>query len=136
MSSAEPGLALLEALRVLQISARELETETKRPFQSTAESFRKLSKLIEKLGQARQARPARCPLEFVKQWEEVLSGSRESLDHRAVRYLCWNPNVATDRSFQYFLDRSHAILNPRSLQGLVASCHSRWSDQFAKSQVV
>lgn len=136
MSSVEPGLALLEALRVLQVSVRELRAETEHPFGLPEESLRKLSRVIDNLGQARQARPTRCPPEYEKQWTEVLSGNRETLEPRAVRYLCWNTEVATDRSFQYFLDRSHSILNARSLQGLITCCHSRWSDEFASSQVV
>lgn len=136
MSSTESSLGLLEALRVLQVSARELKAEVERPIVAAAESVRNLSKVIEKLGQPRQARPAQCLPEYEKQWEEVLLGSRESLEQRAVRYLCWNPELATDQSFQYFLDRSKSILNARSLQGLITSCHSRWSDQFARGQVV
>src|SRR5579862_3959710 len=120
MSSAEPGLTLLEALRVLQISARELKQEAERPVTPAGESLRKLSKVIEMLGHARQARPARSSPEYEKQWEEILSGNRESLEPRAVRHLCWSPAVATDRSFQYFLDRSDSVLNARSLQGLIA----------------
>jgi EH_Signature domain len=136
MSSAEPGLGLLEALRVLQVSVRELSAEAEHPFPTAEESLEKLPRVIEQLGQTRQARPSQCPPEYEKQWAEVLSGNRETLEPRAIRYLCWNPDVATDRSFQYFLDRSRHPVNARSLQGMITCCHSRWSEQFASSQVV
>lgn len=136
MSSAEPGLALFEALRVLQASARELKSGVEHATHPAAESFRRLPKIIDALGRTRQARPVLCLPEYVKQWEDVLSGDRENLEPRAVRYLCWNPDVATDLSFQYFLDRSQCVLNARSLQGLISSCHAKWSDQFARNQVV
>lgn len=136
MSSAEPGLALLETLRLLQASARELKNDVERLPTPATEALRALPKIIEALGRARQARPVQCPLEYAKQWEQVLSGDRDVLESRAVRYLCWNPDVATDRSFQYYLDRFHSALNARSLQGLVSSCHAKWSEEFAGSQVV
>jgi hypothetical protein len=131
-----PGVGLLEAVRLLQVSARELKAEVEGPNSLSTEPLRRLSKVIEALGQTRSARPVRCPDEYVKQWDEVVAGNRETLDPRAVRFLCWNPILATDRTFQYFLDRSESVLNARSLQGLISCCHSRWSVQFAASQVV
>jgi len=136
MSTAEPGLALLETLRLLQASARELKDDVERPAAPAREALCALPKVIEALGRARQPRPVRCPLEYANQWERVLSGDRDTLEPRAVRYLCWNPNIATDPSFQYYLDRFHSVLNARSIQGLVSSCHARWSPELARSQVV
>lgn len=135
MDTPQPGVGLIEALRVLQVSARELKGEVDHPALAD-KPLRRLSKVIEALGQTKAARAVRCPDEYVKEWDEIVLGSRESLEPRAVRYLCWSPSLATDRTFHYFLDRSRAVLNARSLQGLISCCHSRWSAQFAASQVV
>src|ERR1700693_3953496 len=100
METPGPGVGLLEAVRLLQVSARELKAEVEGPNSLSTEPLRRLSKIIEALGQTRSARPVRCPDEYVKQWAEVVAGNRETLDPRAVRFLCWNPILATDRTFQ------------------------------------
>jgi hypothetical protein len=47
-----------------------------------------------------------------------------------VRYLCWDPDVATDGRFLSYLDGEYADLNRWWLQGLVRSCHTYWSPEF------
>jgi EH signature protein len=136
MTSATPGTELLEALRLLEVSARELRAEVERPLVSNENRLQRLSEVIVGLGRAKAAQVVRCPPEYGKQWDELVLGSRTAIDPRAIRYLCWNAEIATSQTFQHFLDREQPTLNARSLQGLVRCCHARWSAQFASSQIV
>jgi hypothetical protein len=136
MAASIAGSELFESLRLLQIAARDLKAAAEDPLTSPESFFGRLSEAIDSLGQAKPARPVRCPEEYVRHWEELVADRRDSLEPRAVRYLCWRPEVATDAMFQYYLDRNQCSLNAQSLQGLIRSCHSRWSSQFAASQVV
>ena len=55
---------------------------------------------------------------------------------RTIRNLCWHPETATDDKFQNYLKRQDHNLSFFALQGLVRSCHARWSRDFAESSVV
>ncbi len=44
--------------------------------------------------------------------------------------------MATDQPFQDFLARTRHIARANALQGMICSCHARWSREFALSQVV
>ena len=65
-----------------------------------------------------------------------MAGRRKSLEPRAIRSLCWNTAVATDSSFHDFLERTRHVPKTQSLQGLICSCHARWSREFASSTIV
>src|SRR5271170_7387928 len=98
MVSPTPGNDLLEALRLLQVCARELKAEVDRPLVSNENPLRRLSEVIDRLGQAKPAYAVRCPPEYGQQWDELVLGNRETIDPRAIRYLCWNCEIATDRT--------------------------------------
>lgn len=127
---------LAESLRSLQTFARELAQRVNNPVREPQQYLTNLRKVVIALGQIRPARSIYCPEEYVKQWKDFQEDQAKQLQRRAIRYLCWQPDVATSHTFQYFLDHNHVDLNARSLQGLVRSCHSHWSPEFAKSQVV
>lgn len=127
---------LAESLRSLQLFARELAQRVNNPVREPQQYLTNLRKAVITLGQIRPARSIYCPEEYVKQWKDFQEDQAKQLQRRAIRYLCWQPDVATSQPFQYFLDQNHVNLNARSLQGLVRSCHSHWSPEFAKSQVV
>jgi hypothetical protein len=130
-----PGADLLESLRILQLVTRDLKGEVERPAAHADAPLRKLTEAVDALGQTKAARPTLCPDEYVRRWEKTVSGDVETLDPRAIRYLCWHRDIATDQTFQYYLDRSKSALGSRSLQGLVSCCHSRWSGEFAAGPV-
>ncbi|MBI4457331.1 MAG: hypothetical protein HY644_15740 [Acidobacteria bacterium] len=130
-----PGKELAESLRSLQAIARELQREIGEPLPEPNLRMARLRVAVASLGQAKPTKSLRCPEEYVKQWNKCLEDKDHLLEARAVRYLCWEPEIATGHRFQYYLDHHQVTLNARSLQGLVRSCHSRWSTQFAKSQV-
>jgi len=127
---------LADSLRSLQIFARELAQRVNNPSREPQQFLTNLRKVVNALGQVKPARSIYCPEEYVKQWKDFQEDQAQQLQRRAIRYLCWQPDVATSQPFQYFLDHNHIDLNARSLQGLVRSCHARWSPEFAKSQVV
>jgi len=72
----------------------------------------------------RMAVRRRCPAAYVLDWQRYLLEPQQRLAPRAVRYLCWEPSVATDTRFQTYLDTEVGTLSSRSLQGLVWCCHT------------
>ncbi|OPY77526.1 MAG: hypothetical protein A4E65_02709 [Syntrophorhabdus sp. PtaU1.Bin153] len=70
-------------------------------------------------------RPA--PLErYRREWIDFIGGNKESLDKRAIEFLCWVPEIAIDVRFLACIKSSGIELNRRSLTGLVRSCHWMW----------
>jgi len=68
-----------------------------------------------------------APLErYMLEWLEFVSGNKESLDKRAIRFLCWVPEIAIDVRFLACVQSSGIELNRRTLAGLVRSCHCMW----------
>jgi hypothetical protein len=130
------GTDLADSMETLQSALRALKAELALPAVSVEFRLRNLSALIKGLGQIKLLRPMSNPVEYLDQWTDVLEGRRESLEPRAIRSLCWNSAVATDQSFQYFLDRVQFIPKAQSLQGLICSCHARWSRELALSKAV
>lgn len=125
---------LLDALHGLEIAARDFAQDVGQRFPGSEILFRDLERVINRLGLEPASRPRPRP-DYVQQWNEFLVGQRERLEFRAVRYLCWEPDVATDGRFQDYLEQDGVNLSARSLQGLVRACHARWSSVFAASPI-
>ena len=72
--------------------------------------------------------PTRPPYNprYTAEWIAFASGNRKDLEPSALRYLCWEPNIATSDSFLAYLWRARLMLNSRPLAGLVRSCHALW----------
>jgi len=136
MNHAGPGADLAESMEGLQLAFQTLKAELARPAEPVESHLRRLAAVLKELGQTRPARPISNASEYVEQWNEFLAGRRDNLEPRAIRSLCWNIVVATNQSFQDFLDRSHQLLKAQSLQGLICSCHVRWSRELAASGAV
>jgi hypothetical protein len=118
------------------VIVRQFSQDVKQPLAYREVSLGRLEKAIRTLGQAKPAKPPSRTEEYIRQWQDYLAGRRHRLERRAVRYLCWEPDVATHSRFQTYLDQEYADMSPRWLQGLVRSCHSRWSSDFAAGSVV
>ncbi len=129
MDVSEPGTALRAALRRLQGVAQVLRQTA---LQSSTPPLTSLQNVIATLG-PRMAVRRRCPAAYVLDWQRYLLEPQQRLAPRAVRYLCWEPSVATDTRFQTYLDTEVGTLSSRSLQGLVWCCHTCWSPAFAAS---
>lgn len=132
MAVSEPGTALRDALRRLQSVAQALRHSVQQPYTRPLTS---LQDVIATLGQSAAVRPRRCPAAYVVDWQRYLLDPQQSLSPRAVRYLCWEPAVATEARFQTYLDAEVGALSARSLQGLVWCCHTCWSPAFAAAAV-
>lgn len=131
-----PGQEALQGLEALQGSAFDLIRLVREPTVPANEQLKPLQQLIESMGQDRPARAIACPEEFRAQWQEFQNGLREDLEPRAVRYLCWESDIATHLDFHSYLRHSAFEPNARAIQGLVRSCHQRWSaDLFSRSGV-
>jgi EH signature protein len=136
MTQVGPGIDLSESLKVLQQTLDELKTELALPTVSVGSHLLNLSGLIKSLGETRPAKPIPNNSEYVSQWQDLLAGRRNNMDARAIRSLCWNPAIATDQSFQTFLTRTQHVPNSQSLQGMICSCHARWSRELGLSEAV
>jgi hypothetical protein len=136
MTHAVPSGDLKESLKVLQLTLHAIRAELARPIVSAESRFRNLSAVIKALGQTRPPKPIWNSTEYSEQWNEVLDGRRTNLEPRAIRSLCWNPAIATAQSFQNFLVRTQYVPNAQSLQGMICSCHARWSRELAVGESV
>jgi hypothetical protein len=135
MDHLNPDLDPFEALRALRGVSVEFAHVAENPFSGLDIELSTFRLIVAKLGNGRAARPVSCPEEYRQHWREYCEGRRRSLGPRAERFLCWDPEVATDIRFQQYLDRAQVHVTARSLQGLVRACHVRWSPQFARGPV-
>ena len=123
---------LLEALYGLESTASELYRAAQHQHEPRLE---RLQQAVESLGLTTTARPPQGSDVYLRDWERYLADPRQRLAQRALRYLCWEPDVATASRFQDYLDQEVGELSTRMLQGLVRSCHARWSPAFAARAV-
>ncbi len=92
--------------------------------------FRNLRTTVEKIGSSPVRRPP--PLErYMRQWSDFAAGRTKQLDRGTMRYLCWEPEIATSNQFLAYLESSGMELTRRPLEGLVRSCHSKWEAPFS-----
>ncbi len=134
METSPANSDLLEALASLRAANHSLAQEIQQPFTGIPIDNPQLKVTIKSFPE-RAARKPRAPEDYKQQWQDFVEKRRDSLEPRAVRYLCWEPDIATDLRFQKYLDRLQSDLSARSLQGLVRSCHARWSSDFAGGEV-
>lgn len=126
------SISLLDSLEDLIRLARRFPSEARAVRELMTDApLTHLPSVVAAMAQPKPARVVRCPEEYLRQWREVLGGQRAELEHRAVRYLCWEPPVAADERFHAHLEKRGIGLGARALQGLVRSCHSVWSEEFA-----
>lgn len=123
-----------DGLRMLRATIRSLELSLRAP--GSAARFPKLTEAATKLDTPQRSRAPVGIEEYARQWHDYLDGKREAPALRAVKALCWHPEVATDKAFQDYLDHDHISLTSRALEGMVHSCHARWSPGFATGEVI
>jgi hypothetical protein len=122
---------LIEVLRALRATTIQLAREVQRPFEGLDIQLSRLKSIVADLGNARPARPMACHPDYQQQWKDYCRKNGEDLDAKAIKYLCWDAEVATDPRFDQYLHYRGVSLSARSLQGLVRSCHLRWNSDFA-----
>src|SRR5438876_6758295 len=128
-------ITLREAMHALELATCRLDIEAKGTLDGPR--LERLEAAVASLdGASKAARPPVGLEEYARQWQDYLGGKLESIEARAVRNLCWHPETATSDTFQYYLDRYKVSLNSRALQGLVRSCHARWSQEFTGANTV
>jgi hypothetical protein len=91
-----------------------------------------LQKICVSLGSNKPYKPLFVPEEYKQQWSDYLT-KRTKLQPRAMRYLCWEPTVASDKRFLEYLHRDNVSLSARSLQGIVRACHFNWNSVIQAS---
>lgn len=133
MNADAPGSTLLEALYGLESTARGLHQAAQYRYETR---LGPLQRAVESLGLATTARPPRASDEYLQDWQRYLADPQQSLTQRTLRYLCWEPDVAIASHFHDYLDQSAGQVTTRMLQGLVRSCHARWSLIFTAEAVI
>jgi hypothetical protein len=132
MNADAPRSALLDALDGLESTARDLSRAAHHQYEPRLE---RLQQAVEALGLTSAARPPRGSDEYLQAWQRCLVDPRERLALRALRYLCWQSDVATTSRFQDYLSQNVEELSAGMLEGLVHACHERWSPAFATGVV-
>lgn len=84
-----------------------------------------LAATVGKMGSALLSQPP-ADSGHTKEWLAFAAGNKKSLTTSAVRYLCWEPQIATNDRFLAYLWNTKVKLTARPLAGLVRSCHMRW----------
>ncbi|MBM3224832.1 MAG: hypothetical protein FJZ47_13645 [Candidatus Tectomicrobia bacterium] len=133
MEAAETGVTLQQALRGLHQVGQALRREAQQPLTA---AFPLLQNVLATLMAQAAVRPRHYPAAYVLAWEYYLVDPQQPLTTRMVRYLCWEPSVATDMRFQTYLDTVMGTLSSRVLQGLLWCCHMDWTPAFAAGEVV
>lgn len=85
-----------------------------------------LAEVCSSIGYNKPYKPIYVPEEYKQQWKDYLSGHR-NIHPRALRYLCWEPEVASDKRFLEYLNKEQITFSARSLHGIVRACHMKWS---------
>ena len=62
-------------------------------------------------------RPAGSKEAYRQEWQRYLADPRQRLTPRALRSLCWEPDVATISRFHEYLDEHVVVLSRRMLPG-------------------
>jgi hypothetical protein len=92
--------------------------------------LRNLQATADGIGSVFPKRPVGHP-RYRAQWNEFASGRRKDLDRGTIRYLCWEPDIATSDQFLIYITALDTELSRRPLAGLVRSCHHKWNGPFA-----
>jgi len=119
-------LSFSDVFQLIKVGERELSVFCESLSEDAiASRIKPLREVIETIGSSVVRRPP--PLErYILQWEAYLSGQRKNLDPAAVRCLCWEAEISMDYRFIRYLEKAGSVMGPRSLVGLVRSCHNKW----------
>src|SRR6185312_14503686 len=98
-------------------------------------SFPQLRRSVEALSAAASSRTPPGLDEYVKEWTRHLAGGASVPGHRTLEALCWHATTACSPEFQAALARHEVPLGGRAIEGLVRSCHARWTEALASGAV-
>lgn len=122
--------------RVLRLIKKKLDSPIgRRPIELEPVRLERLSKIIDSLGQDRPAKPLPIPDEYIDKWHEYLNGKKHNFTSRELSFLCWEPDVATNRMFLNLIRQPTFSIRARQIQGLVRSLHMRWSPDIFSTTV-
>lgn len=125
-----------DIMRFVAQSAKSMHAFPKALSRETVDTrLRELRQTVKRIGSKVSRKPP--PLErYMLQWRQFASRETSGLDRGAIRYLCWESNIATSSLFLRYLEWSESKLGRRSLEGLVRSCHNKWEGDFIESSAV
>lgn len=98
-------------------------------FFSEKTSQEHVKQLIEKCEEiGRPSIPPESMIEkYKQQWINYCNNKSYALERHAIRYLCYSPEIATDRYFLSYLQSNQEDMKPNSLKGIVRAAHLKWS---------
>lgn len=140
VSAEQPAPRIDELLEELQALQARLVREQRLPRPIIEEVFQHLRAATDRLRETTASRPLRCPPEYRELWQRYLKDPTHLLPRRALRFLCWEWDIAGTREFLEYLHH-HLVaqnerLNARALQGLVRASHKDWLRASASGGVV
>ena len=121
---------LIESISALRAAGKDLQLAVDFLARQQKHEFRPLQEAILTLPVARPATAPPQLADYVQEWQDVLKRRLPNLRRRALKSLCWNPDVATDPHLLQYIYHRSVSLPPRALQGLVYSCHQKWSPEL------
>lgn len=86
-----------------------------------------LAKVLSSIGNRVLALP-KPRLDYVAAWKQFRIGRGQEPSLKAMRHLCWEPEIGLDLFFMDLLKSKYGVRS-KALQGLVHSCHSIWEDE-------
>src|SRR5580700_2664224 len=114
-------MRLTEAFADLKISALEWR-DLAAPVPAATDRLAPLAQFVRRLDEPIAQKAVKCPNDYTEQWKRFSRGELAELTPQAVRSLCWEPSVASDKRFARLL-LTLDIVTPRQIQGLVHSLH-------------
>ncbi|MCX8031634.1 MAG: EH signature domain-containing protein [Thermodesulfovibrionales bacterium] len=94
------------------------------------QSLRRLRDATQSIGNSKIQEPLLIAEVYKNQWQEFLHHKRATLDKRAVRYLCWNTEIALNSKFINYIVASGIKLSTHSICALVRASYMKWSSAF------
>jgi hypothetical protein len=92
-----------------------------------------LAQIVRGLDEPTTQKAVKCPSDYTEQWNRFSRGELAQLTPHAVRSLCWEPSVASDKRFAKLLSTLD-VITPRQIQGLVYSLHRVWSKEVVSGE--
>ena len=109
---------LLEGLATLQQTHVAFVRIEKGSVPSPPDRLARLDAFVATMGSDKPARRRYIPEEYLRDWRNYVSGKNSFLEPRAIKFLCWVPEIAVDIRFHRYLDSSQIRLS----SGLQVTC--------------
>lgn len=116
--------SLLDALQRLEKTAARLWPPSV-PAPLPTDGFPRLRAALAGLEAAAPRRPE-VTHQDRQEWDDFVNDRAAEPSRRAIRRLCWDPEISLSERFRAYLSVRAADVNGSALEGLICSCFARW----------